>query len=60
MIGTLRRELLERILILGERHLRLVLTVPCASSALTRPGPRRPNQSTCPLTGCAASPSSAA
>jgi hypothetical protein len=26
MIGTLRRELLERILILGERHLRLVLT----------------------------------
>jgi hypothetical protein len=32
MIGTLRRELLDRILIVNERHLRRILTVYCTIS----------------------------
>jgi transposase InsO family protein len=57
MIGTLRRELLDRILILGEHHPRLVLTEflahynavrphrSLAQSAPAKPRPRRQNQS---------------
>jgi transposase InsO family protein len=37
LVGTLRRELLDRVLILGERHLRAVLTEYQAHCNTTRP-----------------------
>jgi hypothetical protein len=62
-IGTLRRELSGRLLIVNEHHLRRVLaeylphytlpgrTVPPASSPLPKPVPSGPNRSTSPRTG---------
>jgi transposase InsO family protein len=69
MIGTLRRELLDRTLIHGDTHLRQALDeylthdnnarppAPYANSAPTRPRPRRRSRSTSPSTGYAAHPS---
>src|ERR1035438_475938 len=71
IIGTLRRELLDRMLIVNEYHLRQVLTstcstttppgrtVPSASSPLPKPAPGRPSRSTSQSTGSAGSKSSA-
>ena len=71
IIATLRRELLDRVLIVNEQHLRAILTeylqhsttpgrtVPSASSPLPKPIPGGPNRSTSPTTGSAGSGSSA-
>ena len=48
LVGTLRRELLDRVLILGEAHLRTVLTV--TRRTTTRPGRIRASPSTSPPT----------
>src|SRR5713226_5902058 len=71
MIGTLRRELLDRVLIVNEHHLRRVLTeylgtttppgrtALLASSRQLKLTPGHPSQSTLPSTGSAANKSSA-
>jgi putative transposase len=71
MIGTLRRELLDRMLIVSEHHLRRVLTEyllhyndarphrSSASSSQLKPTPTRLKQSTSPSTGSTGSRSSA-
>lgn len=71
IIGALRRELLDRVLIINEHHLRRVLAeylrhytlpgriVPSASSAQLKLAAARLNRSTLPSSGSAASRSSA-
>jgi transposase InsO family protein len=71
IIGTLRRELLDRMLIINEHHLQQVLgeyllhyntaRPHCALGQFTlpKPAPGHPNRSTSPSTGSAASKSSA-
>jgi putative transposase len=72
IIGTLRRELLDRLLIVNEQHLRVLTeyqqhynaarphrTAPSASSPLPKPAAGHPNRSTSPTTGSAGNKSSA-
>jgi len=71
MIGTLRREVLDRVLIVNEHHLRQVLTEylrhyntarphrSLGQLTLPKPIPGDPNRSTSPSTGSAGSKSSA-
>ena len=71
MIGTLRREVLDRVLIVNEDHLRRVLTEylrhyntarphrSLGQLTLPKPIPGDPNRSTSPSTGSAGSKSSA-
>jgi putative transposase len=58
LVGTLRRELLNRMLILGERHLRSVLTE--YEAHYTRPGRTRASPSAYPTVATSPLPTSAA
>jgi hypothetical protein len=48
LVGTLRREFLDRVLILGEAHVRAVLTDVDARQIHRKARPRRPDQRVCP------------